>query len=314
MRFAMFIDYANLFESIKKVNKIKGNENIEKDICRNIKALSNYVETSHKSNRNKIKLVAKITYVLPNKYYGKPELILPKEGIVVKRVKEERQKKTEHMKKMNASRADDAALKRDAQRMAEEYNLDGIIVVSNDGDFAELSAKMNFVGKDFWSGIFEGDKIRASRKLKNKSDRVLPIHEIASGADEGIPLGMDEIAAAVEQDEVQGARIEIYKDRKFLFAYPLEGKTVSIGRRSLRRYHLPNIDLTDYDKEKIVSRQHGDVHIVGNRVLFSVHQNCTRGTWSGLQPKKPCEQFIMQPYEPVVIGDKNGFVILYAND
>lgn len=314
MRFAVLIDYANFFISVKNDLKIKETAEVEKEICSIINSVCKYLSESNEYNNKGIDIVIKKAFVLDDKSFGFPENTLPKSGIEVKRVYDKNEKKTESMKKMNQSRLDDEILMQEGMNLANKNVVDGVLVIANDGDYGSLAEKLGYIGRSFWAGVYKGPKTFVSGKLKNAADIVLPIKDIYEGIDEGEAVEALEEVAAVKMEEVKGPRILIFRRGKIIIEYPVNKKLITIGRRSTRRHHFPQIDLTEHDKDKIVSRQHAEIRKINNRLIFLVHKNCSRGTWVDKNPIYPLQQFILKPGMAIVIGDKTGFGIKYVEE
>lgn len=320
MNFALFIDYANLFHNIQNIYGIDSRDSnlIEDKICECINKTTQYVENLYKNK--KVKIVGKVAYVLPDKVYSNPaKKLKEKAGIIVKLVEEDRTSKTDIMKKTEQSRNDDKELARGVINVIKDDRINGVIVISNDNDFENLAYQVQGFAKYFWCGAMEGkyhknkDKVLfCGKRIKNVSDRWLPLYDILEGKDEGEVL--ETIISLDQNEEILGPRIEIFKDMELVVSYPINKKNISIGRRSLRRNHIPNIDLTEFDKEKIVSRQHANINRKGDKLIFSVDPNCSRFTWYKTLPRTSGSTFILEPNEAVVLGDRDGFVMFYKID
>lgn len=319
MNFALFIDYANLFHNIQSLYGTNDRDEIEEKICECINKMEIYVKTLQKNKT--VNIVGKIAYVLPNKVYGNPaNKLMERTNTVVRIVKENRIRKTEQMKLTEESRNDDKELSRGIINIIKDNRINGVIVISNDNDFSNVAQQVQYVGKYYWCGALEGKcrnnkkrRVICGRHVKYISDRWLPLYDILQNYDEGEVL--DEIESINEEEILkQGPRLEIFKDRKLIVSYPINKKTISIGRRSLRRNHIPNIDLTEFDKEKIVSRQHANIHKVGDKLIFAIDSKCSRYTWYKTLPRKSGTQFTLEPDQAVVLGDRDGFVLFYKVD
>lgn len=341
MNLVLFIDYANLYANIQRsynLNLKKDREKIEDKICECINKTCDYVKTLYKNKT--INVIERIAYVLPDKLYGDIEKNQPNEKlykkakIKVKRVKEEKRTKTAVMKGMEQSRNDDAELGRGVIEVIKCNDIDGVIVISNDGDFENLARQVIGYGKYYWCGSYEAlnvykktrvdnkkkekqMRIRCSHKLKVISDKVIPLYDILKSNDEGEildPESLIEVINEIEQDGISGPRIEIYKDKKMIVSYPITKKSINIGRRSLTRKHLPDIDLTEFDKDRIISRQHAIIHKIGPKVVFSICPECSSNTWYKTQPKMRGSSFILEEKKAVVLGKDNGFILFYNED
>lgn len=313
MKFGIFIDYANFFGSIRNNLKLTKTEDVENEICKTINKLVSYISTPNEHYKKGVQVVKVIAYVLNDKFYGTPENTLPKHGIEVKRVYDANSSKTQEMKDINQSRLDDETLMRDAVELATSNKSDGILVVTNDADYYSLGEKLGNSGRLFWAGIYEGKKTTAGKRLKWIADTVLPLQDIAEGKDEGTPIAtaLDEVACVMEE-KIEGPHILVYRKGQVISKHPINKNTIGIGRRSSSRFYFPQVDFTDYDDERIISRQHAVIYRVGNRVIFTVHPNCTSGTWLNKKAIRPHEQFLLKPGMLIIIGNKNGFGIEYV--
>lgn len=309
MKLGIYIDYANLSINSKKINGFKDRNEIDEHVCKVIDSIEKYVE-QYKKNK-KITIVEKKAYVLPDKSFGKPEEKLSKHGIQVIRVKNAGYKKTDAMKENNSSRRDDSVLMDDVRKSIQNNSIHGVIVVSNDGDFASLGEKVIHEGRYFWSAVYEGKGVKPSSKLMKQSEICLHIKDILNNSESG-----DADEELIEDDDCNynGERLEFYKEKKRILVYPIQRKNISLGRRSIRRNHIPNIDLTSFDIDKVISRQHANIYKVGKKIIFSIDNNCTRGTWYKLQPKIANQQFELEVNETVVLGSADGFAMIYRND
>ena len=318
MNFALFIDYANLFHNIQNLYGTNDRDAIEEKICECINKMTEYVKTLYKNKT--VKIVGKIAYVLPDKVYGNPtKKLMEKTNTVVKIVEEDRSCKTHQMKITEESRNDDKELSRGVINVIKDSRVNGVIVISNDNDFSNVAQQVQYVGKYYWCGALEGKcqnnkkrRVICGRHIKNISDRWLPLYDILQNNDEGEVL--EEIESIKEEEIDKGPRLEIFKDKKLVVSYPINKKNISIGRRSLRRNHIPNIDLTEFDREKIVSREHANIYKVGDRLIFSIDSKCSRYTWYKTLPRKAGTQFTLEPDQAVVLGDRDGFVLFYKVD
>lgn len=310
MNVVMFIDYANLFINFSKIYNTSEHEFIEKKICECVNKTTAFVK------KKRINIVGKVAYVLPDKSFGSPEARLQTLATIkVVRVVEDKAKKNEVMKEMNASRADDKALSHGVINMIQNKNIHGIMIISNDNDFSEVGKKVRYEGKYFYTGIVnaktsKGQVIRGGSQLMKMSDEWFPLYDILENKDEGECLGHD--IEPVEHEK--GPRLDFYQNGQLIISYPINKKNISIGRRSLRRNHVPNIDLTDFDVEKVVSRQHAEICKIGQKLIFSIHNNCTRGTWIGRKASKAGEQSVLNANIPVLLGARQGGVIMVYKD
>ena len=51
----------------------------------------------------------------------------------------------------------------------------------------------------------------------------------------------------------------------------------------------------------------------GNDIMYTVHDNCSRGTWYNLKAKSKGTRFLLSPNIPMILGDSKGFVLIYRN-
>jgi len=314
MKFVLLIDYANLFINIKKNNeKVYTHTEVEQEIKKIIHALKAKLVKPNQYSKKGITIIKAIAFVLDNNGFGKPENSFTEDELVIKRVKSV--KKDESMKLMSQSQDDDDVLMKEGLAFVESGQADGVLVISNDGDFVSLGEKVQYVGRYFWVGVHEGVN-RAAYHLRQVADVVLPLHEIVKGDDEGIALPVGGALQDEQLTEISGPHLAIYFRGKMILRYPIKAdkpkhSTIEIGRRSSSRFHYPQVDLTDHDLEKIVSRQHAKLQIIGGRLLFSVHRECSRGTWKNGIRVYPCEQFFLEPGMQIVVGNNKGFGIQY---
>ncbi|GMK41943.1 hypothetical protein PCCS19_50020 [Paenibacillus sp. CCS19] len=308
MKFLILIDYANLFINIKNNTEARAVSEIEHEIGRILTALKQNLSRPSQYSKKGITVIRTQAFVLDEPGFGRPEDGLANYGVSVTRVNSK--KKTDAMKAMNQSRDDDDELMKVGLEAVRKGEVEGVLVVSNDGDFSSLGEKIQFAGRLFWVGAYEG-RVRASGRLRRIADAVLPLHELVKGVDEGIALPLDESTQREQVQEIQGAHLNIYYAGKVIMRYPVKDKTIEIGRRSTSRFHYPHVDLTDHDTNRIVSRQHAKLQLFGNRLLFTVHDECTRGTWRDGAIVYPCEQFFVDKETKIVIGSNRGFGIQY---
>jgi uncharacterized LabA/DUF88 family protein len=256
MRFAMLIDYANTFHNIKKNNKLTQNvhQAVEEEVERIVQAAKQYVE------KQNMTLVKTIAIVLHPAGLGKPEKRFKEHNIDVMMV--QNTGKTSRMEKMNQSRPDDAKLIELGGEMIKNDEADGIIVVSNDQDFASLGRTVRQMGGLFWVGIHEGKKQRTSTELKHAAQKLLRLHELVKGVDEGIPLPQDHEAVSEQTKPIKGPHFALFQNGEIIMRYPINRIITEIGRRSTKLLHHPEIDLTDFDEHRYLSRKHAYVESV----------------------------------------------------
>lgn len=298
MKIGIFIDYANLFINIKNEYGFSSNEQVEKYINCMISKLEDYLYLMN----SELTSVDKTAYMLEDQGFGNPQDTLV--GIKVKKVKSDY--KTDEMKKMNQSQHDDEVLMSDALESCEMFDV--ILVVSNDGDFSSLGKKIaSYTACNFWVGTYCGINCRPSRYLTSIADKVIPLDDLMNDIDEAD-------AQEVYEDPIviNDHYIAVYYKGRNIMNYPLDKDYINIGRRSLRKFHLPNIDLSEFDKEKTTSRQHCFICKSGNNIIFGVDDKCSRGTWVDKEPLKKGEQVILKPGMEIVIGDpSDGFGLEY---
>ena len=317
MNFVVFIDYANLFINIKNAYGLSNISNIEDKICECINKTTSYIKNCV-PNRE-INILASIAYVLPDECFGNPSMKLKQNsGVVCRIVDEDRRYKDREMKEAILSRNDDRELARGIIDVIKDERVHGVFVISNDNDFIGSAEKVHSIGKYYWCGAFETKyknnsekRIICGKKIRNISDKTIPIYDIMQGNDEGEVY--NEILGLREDEKTIGPRLEIFKDGKLIVSYPINKKNISIGRRSLRRKHIPMIDLTEFDKEKIMSRQHANIRKVNNRLIFYVNDKCSRPTWYNSTHRVAGSQFTLEPDKATVMGDKDGFILFYKN-
>lgn len=307
MKFSIYIDYASLFISTKKAYKIKDKNKLELQIYKIIMSVEKYLYEYFEGRD--FEILEKKAFILPDKVFGMPEYTLGKKGIQFIRVNDEL-KKSQYKKKLNLSRADDSALVSSASKDILEKKLSGIVVISNDYDFKTLAQMTINHGLYFCGAVNEGKGVSINKDFKNQCDIYLRIREILENSTDGY----EDLNDFDEVNAVTGKRIEIYRNKQLILSYPLESnKAITIGRRSTRRKILPNIDLTSFDKEKIISREHGIIDFNGNDIMYTVHDNCSRGTWYNLKAKSKGTRFLLSPNIPMILGDSKGFVLIYRN-
>lgn len=317
MNVVMFIDYANLFHNFQNIFDCDNQLFIENKICECVIKTCEYLKVQG------IHIAGKKAYVLPDEIYGKPKKNLwDRANILVEYVAEPMRRKTASMKQMVQSRADDKELARGVLTCLKDERLQGIMIVSNDNDFANVGEQVKYCGKDFFVGSIEakckrkGKHVRTGNLIKSVSNKTIPMFDILEQKDEGDYFDTPErmIAEELELSKESGPRLELYKNQNLILNYPINKNMIQIGRRSIRRHHLPHIDLTAFDKEKVVSRQHAEILKIGEKLIFSIHQNCSRGTWIGRKAASAGEQFVLQPDQPILLGDRTeGFVMVYRN-
>lgn len=312
MRLAILIDYANIFISLKKSLKLKQTKEIEEEIIKIVEATKKKLAKPNPHSKKGIQIAETHAFVLDDPNFGRPENVLPQFGINIERVSDG--KKSQEMKDMNQSRADDDALMRKALELIQSGKADGIFIFSNDGDFVSVGKKVQYIGRYFWTGIYESEMVRAAFRLKKEADVVVPLQEMVTDASEGIALPVTEEVVREAAEEITGPHLEVYYNGEMILTYPLDKKVIEIGRRSTSRLHYPHVDLTDYDKERIVSRQHAKIQRVGNHLLFSVHKECSRGTWKDRKIVYPGEQFFLEPDMRIILGSERGFGLLYCEE
>lgn len=309
MNFSIFIDYASLYISIAEIRKLNGmrdKEKIENILIDIVHKVEKYVAGYYpykKVNINSIK-----AYILPDRQFDIKESKLFDARIEGVRV-ESPKFKADRLKSVNGSRDDDLWLKLGVTECLNNNESDGVVIISNDVDFHEICNLVRRDGKYSWIVYYESKDTYVKKELKESADVALPIDEL---------LSLKEAESKVRPKEERkykskprGKRLEFYKDNELVKVYSLKRKSVSLGRRSVRRNHIPNVDFTEIDYDKILSRYHGDVHIIGEKIVFCVNEKCTRGTWYGKKAKRPNEQFAVKEGQPVLLGDKNGFVMYY---
>lgn len=304
MRFSIYIDYPSLYISTSKINNFKtpkDKEKIEDELCKIILDVENYLIQYYK--KKKVQIVEKKAFILPDPQFQISDEKLNNYGIESVRVKCGL-KKNENKKMVNGSRDDDYYLKLTALDSVKKNLVDGIVIISNDIDHAETGRQIIQAGKYFWIAVYEGKDTHVSRELKDTADICLPIQELSKKKEKKLINRKREFI-------LKGKRLEFYKDGELKLTFPLNKKYYTLGRRSVRRNIIPNIDFADIDEEKILSREQGELFIIGDKLIFSVSENCTRGTWYCRKIKKPLEQFTVKENVPVILGDVNGFVMYY---
>ena len=308
MKFAVLVDYANLFITVKETKGLKKPEDVEKEIHRIFSALQKKLEQPHTFGKRKkvIETVAFVCYVLDLPSFGNPEAAYRDLNIKVKRIQPTG--KTDKMKIMNQSQDDDSVLMKDGSALALKGGIDGILLLSHDGDFISLGEQLDQMGKLFWIGTYEVTQ-RASRMLRNRANVVLPLHEIVEDIEEGQAIPEEEIVA--DEEIITGPHLEIFYRKQVILRYPIYKTPITLGRRSASLFHYPQVDLTEFDREKVVSRRHATITPIGNRLLFAVDSNCTRGTWRDQKRVYRGEQFFFEPDMKIVIGSSKGFGIRY---
>ncbi len=308
MKFAILVDYANLFLSVKNIKSYKTSEEVESELYKIFASLKQKLNEPFKVGKRdrNIQPLAFVCYVLDYESFGNPEKVYKDLNVTVKRVK--KTGKSDEMKSMNQSQDDDSLIMSDARKLATQGGIDGILVVTNDGDFVALGEQLNQIGKLFWAGVY-GDRKNVSHQLRKRANLVLPLHEIVDNIDEGEALEENEIVA--DEEVITGPHLEIYYRKQVILRYPISTTPIEIGRRSSSLFHYPQIDLTESDSEKVVSRRHATITPIGNRLLFAVNSKCDRGTWRNKRRVYRGEQFFFEPDMQVVIGSSTGFGIRY---
>lgn len=308
--FIIAIDYAFVYHSFQSIYKTNDSNVIEEKVCEAISALERYVKNMIPGDR--VHIAGKAAYVLRDEVYGNPENTLPsKANIIVKRVNESRKCKTKEMKDMNQSRVDDVVLMNDVIHVMNNKNIQGVILVSNDNDFYELATKVRRGAKNFWLASVDYKKNDVNFKpgylIKNYSDKCLPLLDIVNGIDSDI----DREDEVIETKELDVSSLDIYSNGRLITSYPLDRSVISIGRRSVRMRHLPNIDLSEYDNSKSISRMHASVYKSGLKLMFYIDDKCSAPTWDGATLKRAGEQFQIKPNHPIILGKQKKFVLVY---
>ena len=309
--FIIAIDYASMYHGFQSVFSTRDSIIIENKICESIHALERYVKNL--DPKSQIHIAGKVAYVLPNEVYGSPEKTLPKKaGVVIKRVNEPLEKKTLKMKQMNLSRRDDEVLTNEVISVMKNNNIQGVILISNDNDFYELAMKVRKSAKDFWLASIDfkrdGVNLMPGQLVKNFSDKNIPLLEVLNGADLELTRSEDELE---DIESLNMSSIDIYKGKRLIISYPMDRSEITIGRKSVSKKHLPNIDLSQFDEKKNISRMHGTIQVSKTQVVFNIDKDASAPTWDGMRLKRSGEKFNLIPNRPVILGKNKEFMLVY---
>lgn len=307
MKFSIFIDYASLYNSASKIvnaDLFEEKFKIEDCIIDIVIKLKKYLKKYYPYK--KVEIVSTKAYILPDKHFNISENKLKKAEIEGIRVSCDLIK-SKTLKALNGSRLDDKYLKLGVVDNIEKNFIDGVVIISNDSDYIDICNAAINEGKYSWILYYESKNTSVKRELKESPDVALSITELLSEK--------EEVYEKIKENNthiISGKRLEFYRNNELVYQYPLKRKSLSLGRRSIRKNHIPNIDLTDIDKDKIISRYHADIHFVNDkRLVFCVNKDCSRGTWYNKKAKRPNEQFLVEEGYPILLGDKNGFLMYY---
>lgn len=308
--FIIAIDYANMYHSYQKVFNTNDTSIIEDKICESVIALEKYMKTLEPNTH--INIAGKVAYVLPNEVYGYPEKTLPrKAGVVIKRVKEPLKRKTKEMKEGNLSRDDDGALMGEVISVMNK-GVQGVALISNDNDFYELATKVRKSAKSFWLASIDfkqdGVNLMPGHLLKNFSDKNIPLLEVLNGVDVDLNRSEEELEDVKPLDIPS---IDIYKGKKLINSYPIDRSVITLGRKSVSKRHLPNIDLSQFDDKKTISRIHAEIHAHKSDLIFCIDKNASAPTWYGVKLKKSGEKFKLIENKPVILGKNKEFILVY---
>lgn len=309
--FIIVIDYASMYHSYQQVFDTKDTNIIENKVCESVKALEHYMKTLE-PNTN-IHIAGKVAYVLPNEIYGNPEKKLPKKaGIVIKRVNEQLKRKTTEMKQMNLSRNDDGVLMNDVISVIMNNSIQGVVLISNDNDFYELAMKVRKAAKVFWLASIDfkkdGVNLMPGYLLRNFSDKNIPLLEVLNGMDVDLNRNEEELGDIKPLDI---SSIDIYKGKKLINSYPIDRSVITLGRKSVSKRHLPNIDLSQFDDKKTISRIHAKIHVYKSNIIFCIDENASAPTWDGGNLKRAGEKFKLIENNPVILGKNKEFILVY---
>lgn len=309
--FIIAIDYANMYHSYQKVFNTNDTNVIEDKICESVIALEQYMKTLDPNTD--INIAGKVAYVLPNEVYGCPEKTLPKKaGIVIKRVDEQLKRKTTGMKQMNLSRNDDGVLMSEVISVMMNNGIQGVTLISNDNDFYELAMKVRKSAKNFWLASIDfkqdGVNVMPGHLLKNFSDKNIPLLEVLNGVDVDVNR-IEEELEDIKPLEIPS--IDIYKGKKLINSYPIDRSVITLGRKSVSKRHLPNIDLSQFDDKKTISRIYAEIHAYKSDLIFCIDKNASSPTWNGAKLKKAGEKFKLIENKPVILGKNKDFILVY---
>lgn len=208
-------------------------------------------------------------------------------------------------KRQQVSAGDDDHLIHVARTRWSEF--DAVVLLSNDGDYAETVHRLRTeAGIPAIVGSYETSQSLLAIKLRHAASEVLPLRDIADENDHPTPLS--------EQSpipELNGTAIQLWRDGAMILNFPLDRDRVEIGRRSVRRGHFPDVDLTDYDSERCISRR--AIYLrrnVADGWKVGVHAECRSAVWLDGAPLAPGVVADLSAGSEVVLAERVGITFL----
>jgi len=93
-------------------------------------------------------------------------------------------------------------------------------------------------------------------------------------------------------------------------SFTLESKTVVIGRNDVKRGWVVDIDLSPFDQQKIVSRNHAKIEIQKGNWVLTQNKDVPNGTWLNGHKLTAEEAYPLQDGDEIIFG-RNGVTLKF---
>ena len=272
MRVLLLVDFANLYSSCQSDNS----RNAGNRLITVIERLRRYLMT-HTTTCLRDAVIAHAEIAVLDDQKWRPrweplEKALCAAGFCIARIRHAPLGSGE--KRQQVSAGDDDHLIHVARTRWSEF--DAVVLLSNDGDYAETMHRLREEARiPAIVGSYETAKARLSGNLRHAASEVLPLRDITDEDDQPAPL-----PEPLPVPELNGKAIEMWRDGEIVLNFPLDRDRIEIGRRSVRLGHFPDVDLTDYDPERGISRL--SIYLcrdVNGEWKVGMHPECRSAVW-----------------------------------
>lgn len=94
-------------------------------------------------------------------------------------------------------------------------------------------------------------------------------------------------------------------------SFTLESRTLVIGRNDVKRGWVVDIDLSPFDKQKIVSRKHAKIENQKSSWVLAEDTECKNGTWLNGHKLTAEEAYPLQDGDEIIFG-RNGVTLKFT--
>ena len=288
MRIAIFVDGTNLIESTRRAFQGRPIGATVGRILANL--LGAGLAQAGLENGT---VVARRMFLVDDKQYTPLADDIEAAGFTLHRIAAP--KLSERDRERSLSRADDRALADAVQAGAAAGQFDTCVLVTNDGDFISLVDKLETDGISIVLGYLQPPgRSQSAPRVNANLAKAVPRHVRL--------FDLADMELAPMASKAIRPMLRLFMGETCITTCEMGTETLDIGRSS-KKFGRTDVDLAEWDKEKILSRRHLSLRFSGGQLIARIPLEASRPTWCNDHLLEPGESCLLVAGTELVLGD-----------